>query len=74
MAIGIAKEMKDLFKNKLDLKIYTLDSEEAKKYNFKTSTNMLLDGERLHIKTALNKEELTRIIKKKLSEIEESNL
>ncbi len=31
MAIGIAKEMKDIFKDKLDLKIYTMDSEEAKK-------------------------------------------
>ncbi|GAB6888898.1 hypothetical protein JCM13304A_23980 [Desulfothermus okinawensis JCM 13304] len=67
MAIGIAKEMKDIFKDKLDLKIYTMDSEEAKKYNFKSSTNMVLDGERLHIKTALDSEKVKNLIQEKLA-------
>ncbi len=67
MAIGIANEMKEIFKDKLELSIDTIHSEEAKKYNFKTSTNMILNGERLHIKTALDKNKLKELIEEKIN-------
>ncbi len=67
MAIGIANEMKEIFKDRLELSIDTIHSEKAKKYNFKTSTNMILNGERLHIKTALDKNKLKELIEEKIN-------
>ena len=52
MAIGVAKVMKDNYGDRLELKMFTIDSEEAKGYHFKGSTNVLLDGERIPIDIA----------------------
>lgn len=39
--------MKEKFGDRLDVKIYTKDSEEAKAYTFKGATNVFLDNELL---------------------------
>jgi len=43
--MGVAEEMKKKYGKKLELKIYTTDSEEARPYNFKSSTNVLFQKE-----------------------------
>ena len=47
--------MKEKFDGKLDVKIFTLDSEEAKPYalEFKGSTNVLLDNEWVPLNIAI---------------------
>jgi len=44
-AIGVAEEMKKKCGEKLELKIYPIDSEETKPFNFKSSTNVLFQNE-----------------------------
>ncbi len=46
--------MKDKFGEKIDLGIYTTDSEEAQKYDFRSSTNVLFNGEMIPLETALD--------------------
>jgi len=48
-AIGVAEDMKKLFGEKIKLSIYTTDSEEARKYDFRSSTNVLFDEELIPI-------------------------
>lgn len=43
--MGVAREMKDKYDNDLELKILTTDSKEAKPYNFRSATNVLLNDE-----------------------------
>jgi hypothetical protein len=54
-AIGVANTMKEKFDGKLNVKIYTLDSEEAKPYalEFKGSTNVLLNNEWVPLNIAI---------------------
>lgn len=54
--------MKDLFDEKLDLKIFTTDSPEALKYNFRSSTNVLLNEEMIPLETALDKEKMKEFL------------
>jgi hypothetical protein len=51
-AIGVAEAMKKKYGKKLELKIYTTDSEEAKPFNFKSSTNVLFQKEPVPIEIA----------------------
>jgi hypothetical protein len=52
--------MKEKFDGRLDVKIYTLDSEEAKEYalEFKGSTNVLLNKEWVPLNVALDKSKM----------------
>jgi hypothetical protein len=52
--------MKEKFNERLDVKIYTLDSEEAKPYalEFKGSTNVLLDNEWVPLSVAIEKSKM----------------
>ena len=52
--------MKERFDGKLDVKIFTLDSEEAKPYafEFKGSTNVLLDKEWVPLNVAIDKSKM----------------
>lgn len=53
-AIGVAEEMKKFFEDKINLKIYTIDSEEARKYDFKSATNVLFEEDLLPLEIALD--------------------
>ncbi|MCX5908986.1 MAG: hypothetical protein NTY64_17885 [Deltaproteobacteria bacterium] len=59
--------MKEELGEKIKLKICTVDSPEAKKYNLKSSTNVLLDGKAIPLDTVLSKTRLRAYLKKKLS-------
>jgi hypothetical protein len=66
-AIGIAKEMKSIFGEKIRLNIFTTDSEEARQYDFRSSTNVLLDGDLTPLEIALNKQKMKDFLSEKLS-------
>jgi len=66
-AIGIAEEMKEVFGEKINLSIYTTDSEEARKYDFRSSTNVLFEGEMMPLETALDKNKMKSFLSDKLS-------
>ncbi|AOY57768.1 hypothetical protein B2D07_04790 [Desulfococcus multivorans] len=60
--------MKDKFGEKLDVKIYTMDSEAAKPYalEFKGSTNVLLDKEWVPLKVATDKNQMETFLSGKI--------
>jgi len=58
--------MKKKYGKKLDLKIYTIDSEEAKPYNFKSSTNVLFQKELVPIDIATNSPKMDVFLSRKL--------
>jgi len=51
-AIGVANDMKEVFGENLQIDIYTIDSEPAQKYNFRSSTNVLFNEKFVPIGTA----------------------
>jgi len=67
-AIGVAEDMKKLFGEKLDLHIHTTDSEEAKKYNFRSSTNVLFDGELLPLDVSTDRNRMKDFLSEKIAE------
>ena len=64
--MGIAEEMKKKYGDKLELKIYTTDSEEAKPYNFKSSTNVLFQKESVPIDIATDLQKMDAFLSGKL--------
>ena len=66
-AIGIAEEMKEMFGKKITLNIYTTDSEEAQKYDFRSSTNVLFEGDLIPLETALDNNKMKDFLLEKLS-------
>ena len=60
--------MKEKFGERLDVKIYTLDSEEAKEYalEFKGSTNVLLNKEWVPLNVALDKSKMEDFLSRNL--------
>jgi len=66
-AIGVAEEMKNLFGEKLNLGIYKTDSEEARKYEFRSSTNVLFDGDLIPLEISLDKQKMKNFLSEKLS-------
>ena len=65
-AIGVAKEMKDKYGDKLELQIYTTDSKEAEPYHFKSSTNVLFQKELVPVETATDREKMVAFLSSKL--------
>jgi hypothetical protein len=65
-AIGVAKEMKKKYGTKLELKIYTIDSEAAKLYNFKSSTNVLFQKEPVPIDIAIDSKQMVAFLSERL--------
>lgn len=66
-AIGIAEEMKEMFGKNINLNIYTTDSEEAQKYDFRSSTNVLFEGDLISLETALDNNKMKAFLLEKLS-------
>ena len=50
--------MKDRYGANLEIKIFTTDSEEAKRHNFRSSTNVLLNDELLPLDVAIDRNKL----------------
>jgi hypothetical protein len=65
-AMGVAEEMKKKYGDKLELKIYLTDSEEAKPYNFKSSTNVLFQKVLLPIEVATDSNKMEVFLSQKL--------
>ena len=65
-AIGVAKAMQEKYDGSLVVNIFTTDSEEAKKYNFRSSTNVLYNDELLPIDVATNKDKLDNYLSKNI--------
>ncbi len=66
-AIGIAEEMKNIFKEKIELSVYTTDSPEAMKYSFRSATNVLFEEELVPLDTALDARKMEAFLTEKLS-------
>jgi hypothetical protein len=60
--------MKEIYGDRLDVKIHTLDSEEAKPYTleFKGSTNVLLDKKWVPLGVATDKSQMEAFLSGKL--------
>ncbi|MBL7178618.1 MAG: hypothetical protein ISS65_00200 [Desulfobacterales bacterium] len=58
--------MKEKFGGKLDVKIYTTDSEEAKGYAFKSSANVLFQNDWVPLEVALSNEKMESYLKENL--------
>ena len=65
-AIGVAEEMKEKSGKKLELKIYTTDSEEAKPFDFKSSTNVLFQRQPVPIDIATDSQKMDVFLSGKL--------
>jgi hypothetical protein len=65
-AIGVAKEMKEKYGNRLDLRIYTIDSKEAEPYHFKSSTNVLFEKEYIALDIAIDRSKMDAFLFSKL--------
>ncbi len=64
--MDVAEKVKDKFGDKIDLNIYNSDSEEAKKYNFKSATNVLLDEEMVPLDVATDQSKMENYLEQKL--------
>ncbi|MDD5205162.1 MAG: hypothetical protein PHS17_07055 [Desulfobacterales bacterium] len=65
-AIGVAKEMKEKYGDKLALQIYTTDSKEAEPYHFRGSTNVLFQKELLPLDIATDTTKMAAFLSSKL--------
>jgi hypothetical protein len=65
-AIGVAEEMKEKYGSSLELSIYTTVSEQAKEYNFKSSTNVLFEKELVPVDIAIDKQKMDAFLSRKL--------
>lgn len=58
--------MQEKFGSKLETRIHTIDSEEAKGYTFKSSTNVLFENEWVSLKVALDKSRMEEFLNQRL--------
>ena len=61
----MAEDMQVKFKDHLEIKIFNTSSEEALKYHFKSSTNVIFEGELVPIEIATDKEKMERFLTEK---------
>lgn len=66
-AIVIAEEMKQMFGEKLNLSIYRTDSDEAQQYEFKSSTNVIFEGNLIPLDISLDKQKMKDFLSDKFS-------
>ncbi len=65
-AIGVAEEMKNKYGDALELHIYTLDSMEAMKYQFRSATNVLFNQELVSLDIATDSGKMDAFLAGKL--------
>jgi len=61
-AIGVAEAMKKKFGEKIEVNIFTNDSEQAKAYKLKASTTVFVNQEQISLKTAMSEEEMEKFL------------
>jgi transglutaminase-like putative cysteine protease len=66
MATGVAKTMKEKFGDQIELKVLLNNSEEAKNYSLKGSTNVYINGEWIPLDVATSKENMKHYLRKVL--------
>lgn len=66
LAIGVAKEMKEKFGDRIELKIYTTDSLEAMPYKFRSATNVLFENTLVPLDVAIDKNKMDSYLSDKL--------
>ena len=64
-AIGVAKEMKKKYYDKLTLGIYTTGSKEADPYQFRSSTNVLFEKELVPVDIATDRNKMDGFLSSK---------
>ncbi len=60
--------MQNKFGNTLNVQIHTIDSDAAKGYTFKSSTNVLLDNEWLPLDVATDTAKMEQFLTQKMAE------
>ena len=60
--------MQNTFGNTLNVQIHTIDSDAAKGYTFKSSTNVLLDNEWLPLDVATDTAKMEQFLTQKMAE------
>ena len=65
-AIGVAKEMKAKYADRLDLRIYTIDWKEAEPYHFRSSTNVIFEEEYVPVDIATDRSKMDAFLFSKL--------
>jgi len=58
--------MKEKFGEKLNVKIYTTDSQEAKGYTFKGSTNILFENDWVPLDVGMDKGKMDAFLSRKI--------
>jgi hypothetical protein len=58
--------MKEKYGQRLDVKIYTIDSKEAEPYQFKSSTNVLFEKTLVPIDIAIDENKMDNFLSSKL--------
>jgi transglutaminase-like putative cysteine protease len=66
MATGVSKAMKEKFGDQLELKVLLNDSEEARSYDLKASTNVYINGEWVPLDVATSRENMKHYLRKVL--------
>jgi len=66
-AMGVAREMAESFKGQLDVKFYTMDSQEAKKHHFKGATVVYFENEAVPIKVAMDKIQMEAFLSERIN-------
>jgi len=66
LAIGVAREMKEKYGDRLELKIYTTDSLEAMPYKFRSATNVLFEKTPVPLDVAMDKNRMDSYLSGKL--------
>jgi hypothetical protein len=65
--IVVAEEMKNMFGEKINLSIFTTDSEEARKYAFRSSTNVMFENDLIPLEISLDKQKMKNFLSERLS-------
>jgi hypothetical protein len=65
-AIGVAREMKEKYLDKLIVKIFTTDSKEAEPYQFRSSTKVLFNEELVPVQIATDREKMDSFLSSRL--------
>lgn len=65
-AIGVANEMKEKYGERLNVKIYTIDSKEALPFQFKSSTNVLFEKELIPVDIAIDRNMMDQYLSSKI--------
>ena len=62
----MAKSIKKDFEDSIELNIYTNDSQEAKEFEIRSSTNVFVNGEGVPLDMALSKDKMKAFLKEKI--------